>query len=89
VPYVKVIGSDKKLIGILPTRDAIGLARRQGLDLVVLVPNQEPPVCGIVDFGKYLYEQKVRLRESKKKQHATEVKSGRCVSSWPTRTASG
>jgi len=77
VPYVKVIGSDKKLIGILPTRDAIGLARRQGLDLVVLVPNEEPPVCGIVDFGKYLYEQKVRLRESKKKQHATEVREMR------------
>jgi translation initiation factor IF-3 len=77
VPYVKVIGSDKKLIGILPTREAIGLARRQGLDLVVLVPNQEPPVCGIVDFGKFLYEQKVRMRESKKKQHATEVREMR------------
>jgi translation initiation factor IF-3 len=41
------------------------------------VPTEEPPICGIVDFGKYLYEQKVRLRESKKKQHSTEVREMR------------
>jgi translation initiation factor IF-3 len=77
VPYVRVIGTDKKPIGILPTRDAVGLARRQELDLVMLAPNEEPPVCGIMDFGKYLYEQKTRQRESKKKQHQTEVREMR------------
>jgi translation initiation factor IF-3 len=71
---VRVIGTDKKPIGILPTRDAIGLARRQELDLVVLAANEDPPVCGIVDFGKYLYEQKTKQRESKKRQHTTEVR---------------
>ncbi len=74
VPYVRVIGTDKKPIGILPTREAIALARRQGLDLVLLAPNEDPPVCGIVDFGRFLYEQKVRQRESKKRQHTTEVR---------------
>jgi len=74
VPYVRVIGTDKKPIGILPTREAIGLARRQELDLVVLAPNEDPPVCGILDFGKYLYEQKTKQRESKKRQHTTEVR---------------
>ena len=77
VPYVKVIGQDKRLIGILPTREALALARRQELDLVMLVPNEDPPVCGILDFGRYLYEQKSRQRESKKKQHATEVRDMR------------
>jgi translation initiation factor IF-3 len=77
VPYVKVIGPDKRLIGILPTREAVALARRQDLDLVMLVPNEDPPVCGILDFGRWLYEQKSRQRESKKKQHATEVRDMR------------
>ena len=77
VPYVKVIGPDKRLIGILPTREAVALARRQELDLVMLVPNEDPPVCGIIDFGRWLFEQKSRQRESKKKQHATEVRDMR------------
>jgi translation initiation factor IF-3 len=77
VPYVRVIGTDKRPIGILPTREAVALARHQDLDLVVLAPNEEPPVCGILDFGRYLYEQKARLRESKKKQHQTEVRDMR------------
>jgi translation initiation factor IF-3 len=74
---VRVIGVDKKPIGILPTREAVGLARRQELDLVVLAPNEDPPVCGILDFGKYLYELKSKQRESKKRQHSTEVREMR------------
>ncbi len=77
MPYVRVIGTDKKPIGILPTREAINLARRQDLDLVVLAPNEDPPVCGILDFGRYLYEQKLRQKESKKKQHVTAVREMR------------
>lgn len=77
MPYVRVIGTDRKPIGILPTREAVSLARRQGLDLVILAPNEDPPVCGIVDFGRYLYEQKVKQRESKKRQHTTEVRDMR------------
>jgi translation initiation factor IF-3 len=77
VPYVRVIGTDKKPVGILPTREAVALARRQELDLVVLAANEDPPVCGILDFGRYLYEQKARQRESKRKQHTTEVREMR------------
>jgi len=77
VPYVRVIGTDKRPIGILPTREAVALARNQSLDLVVLAPNEDPPVCGILDFGRYLYEQKARQRESKKKQHQAEVREMR------------
>lgn len=65
---------DKKPIGIMPTREAIILARRQNLDLVMLAPKEEPPVCGIMDYGRYLYEQKAKQRESKKKQHQTQVR---------------
>jgi translation initiation factor IF-3 len=71
---VRVIGVDKKPIGIMPTREAIALARRQNLDLVMLAPKEEPPVCGIMDYGRHLYEQKAKQRESKKKQHQTQVR---------------
>ena len=77
MPYVRVIGPDRKPIGILPTREALSLAQRQGLDLVLVAPQGDPPVCGIMDFGKYLYEQKVKSRESKKKQHSAEVREMR------------
>ena len=77
VPYVRVLGPDKKAIGILPTREAQAMAQRQGLDLVMVGPQGDPPVCGIMDFGKWLYEQKVRERESKKKQHSSEVREMR------------
>ncbi|MEO0020182.1 MAG: translation initiation factor IF-3 [candidate division WOR-3 bacterium] len=74
VPYVRVIGADKRPIGIMPTREAIALARRQNLDLILVAPNEEPPVARIMDLGRYLYEQKARQRESKKRQHQTEVR---------------
>jgi translation initiation factor IF-3 len=77
VHYVRVIGVDKKAIGILPTKDAIQLARRQGLDLVELAPTADPPVCGILDYGKYIYQQKVKDRESKRRQHSVEVREMR------------
>ncbi len=58
----------------MPTREAIALARRQNLDLILVAPNEEPPVTRIMDLGRYLYELKARQRESKKKQHQTEVR---------------
>lgn len=61
----------------MPTREAYALAQRQGLDLVLVAPTGDPPVCGIMDFGKWLYEQKVKQRESKKKQHSAEVRDMR------------
>lgn len=71
---MRVVGADKKPIGVMPTREAVALARRQELDLVLLAPTADPPVAGILDFGRYLYEQKAKQKESKKKQHSAEVR---------------
>lgn len=73
-PYVRVIGPDKKQIGIMPTREAVDLARRQELDLIEISPNAEPPVCLIADFGKYMYELKQKQKDAKKKQKTAELK---------------
>ena len=74
MPYVRVISSEKKQIGIMPMRDALGLARRQNLDLVEVSPQADPPVCRIMDFGRYVYAQRVKDKESKKRQHAVAVR---------------
>ena len=71
---VRVIGFDGKQLGILSLNDAINLARTHGVDLVEIAPNATPPVCRVVDFGKYRYEQAKRDKESKKHQHANRVK---------------
>ena len=71
---VRVIGIDGKQFGILALGDALNLARASGVDLVEVAPNAVPPVCRVVDFGKYRYEQAKREKESKKHQHANKVK---------------
>jgi translation initiation factor IF-3 len=71
---VRVIGLDGKQLGILQLGDALNLARTSGVDLVEIAPNATPPVCRVVDFGKFRYEQAKRDKESKKHQHATKVK---------------
>lgn len=57
VKEVRVIGSDGSQIGVMPTVDAIAMAKREGLDLIEISPNANPPVCKILDFGKYKYEE--------------------------------
>ena len=71
---VRVIGPEGGQLGILSLGDALTLARDHGVDLVEIAPNATPPVCRIVDFGKYRYEQAKREKESRKHQHATKVK---------------
>jgi translation initiation factor IF-3 len=71
---VRVIGVDGKQLGVLSLGDAITLARNNAVDLVEIAPNATPPVCRLVDFGKYRYEQAKRDKESKKHQHANKVK---------------
>lgn len=71
---VRVIGSDGSQIGILSLHEAINLARAQGVDLVEVAPNATPPVCRIVDFGKFRYEQAKRDKESKKHQQGNRLK---------------
>lgn len=74
VPQVRVIAADGEQAGVMPTKDALALARGQDFDLVEVSPDAKPPVCRIMDFGKYKYEQSKRARKAKKKQHVVHVK---------------
>lgn len=62
------------MVGVMPTCDARLLAERHGLDLVELSPNADPPVCRIMDFGKYRYDESRKLKDAKKKQQNHQVK---------------
>jgi translation initiation factor IF-3 len=74
VPEVRVIGEDGEQLGVMETREAIRSAREKGLDLVEVAPQAEPPVCRIIDFGKFQYEAKKKANEAKKKQVVITVK---------------
>jgi translation initiation factor IF-3 len=71
---VRVISGDGEQLGIMSKRDALAQAEEKNLDLVCVSPNAKPPVCKILDYGKYRYELQKREKEAKKKQHTTEVK---------------
>ena len=71
---VRVIGVDGKQLGVLSLNDALTMARANGVDLVEIAATATPPVCRLVDFGKFRYEQAKKDKESKKHQHATMVK---------------
>ncbi|MGH9941782.1 MAG: translation initiation factor IF-3 [Pyrinomonadaceae bacterium] len=74
VPEVRVIADDGEQLGIMNTRAAISLARERGLDLVEVAPTAQPPVCRIIDYGKFQYEAKKKANEAKKKQVVITVK---------------
>lgn len=74
VPSVRVIDEDGEQIGVMDTRDAVQRAREEGKDLVEIAPQAKPPVCRIIDYGKFLYEQKKKAHELKKKQTTVTVK---------------
>jgi len=71
---VRVVTEDGETLGVMDTRDAIQEARNRGMDLVEIAPNAQPPVCKIIDYGKFLYEQKKKAHEAKKKQVTVQVK---------------
>ncbi len=73
---VRLIDESGKQIGIVPLQEALALAEERGLDLVEIAPQANPPVCKLLDYGKFIYEQKKKEKEAKKKQkeHAMEVK---------------
>ena len=73
-PEVRVIGHDGQQLGIIPIRKALELAAIEHLDLVEVAPNADPPVCKIMDFGKFKYQQNKRTQEAKKKQTVIQVK---------------
>jgi len=74
VPEIRVIGPDGKQVGVMKTREALDLAKQAGLDLLEVSPNARPPVCRILDYGKYMYEQSKREKDSKKAQSASRLK---------------
>lgn len=74
VPEIRVIAEDGEQLGIMPTLQALRRAESVGLDLVEVQPRSKPPVCKIMDYGKYKYEQSRKLAESKKKQQQIELK---------------
>lgn len=71
---VRVIDEEKNALGVLPTAQAIQLARDRGLDLVEIAPTADPPVCKITDYGKFLYEQHKKDHEAKKHQKQIQIK---------------
>jgi translation initiation factor IF-3 len=71
---VLVIGPDGQQLGTMMRREAIEKAYEYGLDLYCVAPNATPPVCKILDYGKYHFNEQKKARESKKKQHVTEIK---------------
>jgi translation initiation factor IF-3 len=74
VPSVRVIADEGEQLGVMDIRDAIRTARERGLDLVEVAPTADPPVCRIIDFGKFQYEAKKKANEAKKKQVTITVK---------------
>ena len=71
---VRVIGENGEQLGVMSAKEAFKLAREAELDLVKIAPTAKPPVCKIIDYGKYKYEQTRKEKEAKKKQKVTEVK---------------
>ncbi len=73
-PQVRVIAEDGEQLGIMSSRDALSAAEQRGLDLVEVAPTASPPVCRIMDYGKFRYQQKKRAHEAKKHQKIIQVK---------------
>ena len=73
-PEIRLIGADGENVGVVPPARGMALAQEAGLDLVEISPNATPPVCKIMDFGKFKYEQQKRESEARKKQKTIEVK---------------
>ena len=73
-PEVQVIASNGENLGILNTNEAIAMANEEGLDLIEIAPSAKPPVCKIIDMGKYKYDAQKKANKAKKKQKKTELK---------------
>ncbi len=80
VPEVRLIDSDGTMVGVMPVAQAIALAKEQELDLVEISPNAQPPVCKILDYNRYVYEQGKKAAEAKKKQAKVTMKELRIKS---------
>ncbi|MHC5011201.1 MAG: translation initiation factor IF-3 [Planctomycetota bacterium] len=77
IRQVRLIDAEGTQVGVVPTEQALTMARDAALDLVEVAPNARPPVCRIMDYGKYKYEQSKKAHESKAKQHRSKLKTVR------------
>lgn len=77
VPQVRLIDTTGEQIGIVPTREALRMALEKGFDLVEISPTAKPPVCKIMDYGKYKYELNKKAKSARKKQHIIQMKEMR------------
>lgn len=73
-PQIRLVGADGEMIGVVAIRDGLLAAEQAGLDLVEISPNAEPPVCKVLDYGKYKYEAQKRANEARKKQKVVHLK---------------
>ena len=73
-PEVRLVGADGEQIGVVASTEALRMARELDLDLVEVAPQANPPVCRIMDYGKFKYERDIRQKEARKKQARTELK---------------
>ncbi len=73
-PSVRVVGEDGEMLGVMTVAQALARAEAAGLDLIEVSPNAEPPVCKILDYGKYKYQAQKKANEARKKQKVIEVK---------------
>lgn len=74
VPQVRVLDANGNMVGVMPTPQALRLAENQGLDLVEITPTAVPPVCKIMDYGKFRYEESIKAKKARKAQKQTQVK---------------
>ncbi len=74
LPKVRVIGENSEQLGVMSSKEAYNMAKDDGLDLVLISPNAEPPVCKIIDYGKFKFDQSKRLKEQRKAQKLVEIK---------------
>ncbi|MEF2278570.1 translation initiation factor IF-3 [Deinococcus sp. YIM 134068] len=75
VRQIRLIGAEGEQVGIIDTRDALNMAREQGLDLVMVSPQAVPPVCRLLDYGRFRFEQQQNEKETRKRARAQEVKA--------------
>lgn len=80
IPEVRLIDSDGSMLGVMPTAKALELAKAQELDLVEISPSAQPPVCKILDYNKYVFEQSKKTKDAKKKQSKVVLKELRIKS---------
>ena len=74
MPQIRLIGSDGTQVGIVDTSKAMEMAEEEDLDLIEIAPDARPPVCRIINYGKYRYDKEKKAKEARKKQHSVQMK---------------